>query len=104
MRRADRRIFVLGDPLDTEVPYKFQVPFVDRAKAAGHHAVAIAVEGLGSEHHDVVPATLPVAGACLNNVSDEKIARRAVELSHAQVRGQAQALAQAHGQGAAPVH
>jgi hypothetical protein len=96
--RRDRRIFVLGDPLDTEVPYKFQAPFVDRVKAAGHHAMAIAVEGLGAKHHDVVPATLPVAGVCLNNASDEIIARRAVELAHAQIRGQAQALAQAHGQ------
>jgi hypothetical protein len=47
---------------------------------------------------------LPIAGACLNNVSDEKIARRAVELSHAQIRGQAQASAQVHGQGAASAH
>jgi pimeloyl-ACP methyl ester carboxylesterase len=102
--RADRRIFVLGDPLDTDVLYKFQAPFVDRAKGAGHHALAIAVEGLGPDHHDVIPATLPVAGACLNNDSDERIVRRAVELSHAQIRGQAQALALANGRGAAPIH
>lgn len=74
-RRADRRIFVLGDPSDTEVPFKFQFPFIDRVKAAGHHGLTIEVEGLGFKHHDVVPETFPVAGACLNGVPDERIIR-----------------------------
>jgi pimeloyl-ACP methyl ester carboxylesterase len=75
VHRADRRIFVLGDPEDAEVPYKFQKPFVERVKAAGHHALAIEVGGLGADHHDAEPATVPAVGACLNGIDDESIVR-----------------------------
>jgi pimeloyl-ACP methyl ester carboxylesterase len=80
-RRVDRRIFVLGDPTDKNVLYRFQLPFVDRLMAAGHRAMAIEVEAQGAEHHDVSRFTYPVAGACLNGVADDAIV-------HAVVRGQ----------------
>jgi pimeloyl-ACP methyl ester carboxylesterase len=71
--RPDRRVFVLGDPTDTEVPYRFQIPFVDRFKAAGHRAMAIEVDAQGAQHHDVGRFTYPAAGACLNGVADDAI-------------------------------
>lgn len=76
--RADRRVFVLGNPDDSAVPYRFQYSFINRMKAAGHHAMAIEVDALGSEHHDVGRFTFPVAGACLDNVSDDAILRAVV--------------------------
>ena len=44
-----------------------------RLKAAGHAAKLIEVEGKGSQHHGVEQFSLPVAGACLNGVTDESI-------------------------------
>jgi pimeloyl-ACP methyl ester carboxylesterase len=78
---AERRIFVFGDPADTEVPFRFQTPFVDRLKLAGHHGMAVAVEGMGADHHNVSWFTLPAAGACLNKVPDAKIASRAMRVT-----------------------
>ena len=82
---AERRIFVFGDPADTEVPYKFQTPFIDRVKLAGHHGLAVAVEGTGADHHNVSWFTLPAAGACLNKVPDDKIASRAMRVTIASI-------------------
>jgi hypothetical protein len=79
--RSDRRIFALGDPADTTVPFKFQSPFIDRVRQAGHHGLAVEVEGLGTDHHDVAWLTLPVAGACLNGVPDDRIASRAARVT-----------------------
>jgi hypothetical protein len=79
--RADRRVLLLGDPADTTVPFRFQSPFIDRIREAGHHGLAIEVEGVGSDHHDVAWLTLPVAGACLNGVPDDKIATRAARMT-----------------------
>ena len=82
---AKRRIFVFGDPADTEVPFRFQTPFVDRLKLAGHHGLAVAVEGTGADHHNVSWFTLPAAGACLDKVPDEKIASRAMRVTIASI-------------------
>ena len=68
-----RRIFVLGDPADTRTPLPQQVQFADALKAAGHHAVAVEVKGDGDGHHGVSKWTLPVAGACLNSLTDDLI-------------------------------
>ena len=73
IRRADRRIFALGDPSDSIVAFKYQSQFVDGLKAAGHAAKLIEVEGQGPQHHGVEQFSLPVAGACLNGVADENI-------------------------------
>ena len=82
---AERRVFVFGDPADTEVPFRFQTPFVDRLKLAGHHGLALAVEGTGADHHNVSWFTLPAAGACLNKVPDAKIASRAMRVTVASI-------------------
>ena len=82
---AERRIFIFGDPADTEVPFRFQTPFVDRLKLAGHHGLAVAVEGTGADHHNVSWFTLPAAGACLDKVPDEKIASRAMRVTIASI-------------------
>jgi pimeloyl-ACP methyl ester carboxylesterase len=68
-----RRVFVLGDPTDTRTPLPQQFQFADAIKAAGHHAVAVEVKGDGDGHHGVSKWTLPVAGACLNNLTDDLI-------------------------------
>jgi pimeloyl-ACP methyl ester carboxylesterase len=72
-RKPARRIFVLGDPADTRTPLAQQIQFIDRIKAAGHNALAIEVDGEG--HHGVSKWSVPAAGACLNNLTDELIIR-----------------------------
>jgi len=74
-QREDRRIFALGDPRDSIVAFELQSQFVDDLNAAGHAAKLIEVEGKGPQHHDVELLALPVAGACLNGVTDESIIR-----------------------------
>ena len=59
--------------LDAIVAFKYQSQFVDGLKAAGHAAKLIEVEGEGAQHHGVEQFSLPVAGACLNGVTDESI-------------------------------
>ena len=68
-----RRIFVLGDPADTLTPLAQQIQFADSLRAAGHNVVAIQVDG--DEHHGVSKWTIPAAGACLNNLTDDLIIR-----------------------------
>jgi pimeloyl-ACP methyl ester carboxylesterase len=68
-----RRIFVLGDPADNLTPLAQQIQFAKSLKAAGHNAVAIEVDG--DEHHGVSKWTIPAAGACLNNLTDDLIIR-----------------------------
>ena len=68
-----RRVFVMGDPADTRTPFAQQFQFVQALKAAGHHAVAVEVDARSDDHHGVSKWTLPAAGACLNNLTDDLI-------------------------------
>jgi pimeloyl-ACP methyl ester carboxylesterase len=73
VRREDRRIFALADPADSVVPFKYQAQFVEDLKVAGHLAALIEVDGKGPKHHGVQGYALPVAGACLNEETDESL-------------------------------
>jgi pimeloyl-ACP methyl ester carboxylesterase len=68
-----RRVFVLGDPADTRTPLAQQVQFAQAMKAAGHHALAVEVDAKSDEHHGVSKWSLPAAGACINNLTDDLI-------------------------------
>lgn len=72
---ADRRILILGDRADTRTPFDQQLRFAEDIRAAGHHARVIPLLGSGENEHGATQFTLPAAGACLNKMPDEKIAR-----------------------------
>lgn len=87
-----RRIFILGDEADTRTPFDQQQRFATALSKNGHHARLIAISGGGELDHLATRFTIPTAGACLNRLSDEKIATANRNLSHkadaAEVRAQ----------------
>jgi hypothetical protein len=59
------RVFVLGDPKDTEVPWVSQTPLADRLRGLGAAVEVVAGEGTGPKRH-VLGASGQVLGAmCL---------------------------------------
>lgn len=69
-----RKVFVIGDPKDQAVPFKYQSPFADALRAAGHHAVTVKVNvAIDPLHHNTIFYTWPAAGACLNGANDKAI-------------------------------
>jgi len=70
-----RRIFVVGDAQDQKAAFPQQADFAASLKAAGHHAELLQVGAAAPDHHSTARYTLPTAGACLNRLPDDKIAR-----------------------------
>ena len=76
VRDARRRIFVLGDPGDTVVPFQLQRMFAERLEASGHAAVVIEIAAHGQNRHGSLHMTLPAAGKCALGAGDNRIVDR----------------------------
>ncbi len=72
-QQPGRRIFVLGDPIDTRTPFDLQRRFAGRLTAFGHHAVTVEVTARGNGMHNVAHLTLPVAAKCARGIGDADI-------------------------------
>jgi hypothetical protein len=69
-----RRVFIIGDPKDQTVPFKYQAPFGEALRAANHHAATVKVSTLiDPARHNTIFYSFPAAGACLNGASDKEI-------------------------------
>lgn len=73
VNNARRRIFVLGDPDDAQVPFDQQQRFAQSVAAAGHHARLVEISATGEKQHGATRHILSVAGVCANSRSDEQI-------------------------------
>lgn len=62
---ADRRIFIVGDPNDTNVPFSTQAAFYDALVAAGHDAVLIRANARGSSSHSLSREGQEIAADCV---------------------------------------
>lgn len=72
-QQSGRRIFVLGDPVDTRTPFDLQRRFAGRLQAFGHHAVTVEVTARGDATHNVAHLTLPAAAKCARGIADAEI-------------------------------
>lgn len=62
---ADRRIFIVGDPQDSNVPFQTQVEFHDALLAAGHDTTLIRADAHGSSNHALSREGQEIAADCL---------------------------------------
>ena len=69
----DLRIFIVGDRLDSNVPFVSQRLYYERAKAAGLHVRLIEGSASDKEHHGLSLTTRRIASWCAHGISDEQI-------------------------------
>ncbi|RTL65602.1 MAG: hypothetical protein EKK41_20025 [Hyphomicrobiales bacterium] len=83
----ERRLFVIGDPLDKRAAFQEQSEWANALIARGHHAKLLDATGSGPEHHGLSTVALYVAGMCASGKSDAEIAAF-VELQRTTPRAQ----------------
>lgn len=71
-----RRIFVVGDPRDSNVPFFTQEAYAEALRAAGHGVSLIRAEGSGKSHHGLALTGFKVLGWCVEGVPAEEIQAR----------------------------
>lgn len=76
-----RRIFIIGDPRDTNVPFETQVAFFNKLKEKGHQAWLIETQGSGPEYHNTERAGFHVAKLCADGVPGDEIVKSVGQLS-----------------------
>jgi len=74
-----RRIFVVGDPRDRNVPFETQVAYHARLQAAGHEATLIEASAGDRLHHNLEALGLVLAESCARKTPTQEILETAVE-------------------------
>jgi pimeloyl-ACP methyl ester carboxylesterase len=71
-----RRVFVIGDPRETNVPFATQKLYYDGLVARGHTATLIPLaRASDARHHDLVDFAETALGLCAGGASDDAIVR-----------------------------
>jgi pimeloyl-ACP methyl ester carboxylesterase len=73
-KSAQRRIFIIGDPTDSNTRFKFQRAFADKLKAAGHEVTLIEAQGRGPKHHGLAHMANRALGWCHAGYDSARIA------------------------------
>ena len=73
------RVFVLGDPQDTNVVWPSQTILAERLKQAGVPVEVIEAQGTGPELHGLPNSARNVAGWCARDVPTEEIMLRSAK-------------------------
>lgn len=73
------RVFVLGDPADTNVPWAVQTALADRLQSLGVKAEVLQAEAVGPERHVIVSSALLIGALCTLNQTTEQIQQRAAK-------------------------
>ena len=79
-RDEQRRIFVVGDPRDSNVPFQTQSAYYEAVKEAGHRAWLIQANGRGEEHHGLSIVGFKITRWCVEGMSSEDILKMAKAL------------------------
>ena len=69
-----RRIFIIGDPADSNTPFEFQQAFAEKLRKAGHEAIVVEAQGEGPDRHRLAHMATRTAGWCNAGLSSEEIA------------------------------
>jgi len=72
----DRRIFIVGDPLDQAVAFESQAAFQQHLVESGVPATLLQAKAVGPTHHDVANDAQRIAGWCKAGVSNAEIQAR----------------------------
>jgi pimeloyl-ACP methyl ester carboxylesterase len=72
-RDPSRRVFVLGDPADAQVPFDQQARFAQSLRAYGHHGELIEIRATDANRHGAMGYALNVAAFCANGKNDAGI-------------------------------
>ena len=70
-----RRIFIVGDPDDSNTPFSSQAGYYRRVKASGHAVELIRANGGGSENHSLAFEGFRIVEQCVRRVPTAEIKR-----------------------------
>lgn len=70
---SSRRIFLIGDLMDTNTPFDLQREFYQKIVSAGHKVNLVEANGAGPEHHALGVLGIRAAGWCNAGLPDELI-------------------------------
>ena len=73
----NRRIFIVADPRDTNVPFKTQKSYFERVKEHGHNVFLIKAQGGGRSHHSLEYAGFQITKWCIDGAPSAEILVRA---------------------------
>lgn len=73
-KSAQRRVFIVGDPGDSNTLFKYQQAFADKLKAAGTDVTVVEAEAIGPQRHGLVFMANRVLGWCNAGFDSERIA------------------------------
>ncbi len=68
-----RRIFLVGDPQDTNTAFRFQKAFAEKLAAAGHTVQLLEGQAVGPQRHGLAHMANRVVGWCNAGFDDERI-------------------------------
>ena len=74
---SDRRIFIVSDPRDTNVPFRSQEKYFDAVKERGHEVFLVKAAGRGRQFHGLAHVGFDIVKWCVNGLSSTKIVERA---------------------------
>lgn len=73
---ATRRVFVVSDPGDQQIPIAAQQAYAEALARAGVRVAAMTGTAVGATHHSLDGTGIRVAGWCLEGVAEEEIRAR----------------------------
>ncbi len=76
LRDPDRRIFIVGDPDDSNVPFPTQRAYYEKVKQAGHDAWLVKSFAYGSQRHRLGHVAREIVGYCAKGMPTEEILER----------------------------
>lgn len=68
------RIFIIGDPTDTNTAFQYQAAFAEKLRTAGHRVSLLEARASGPQHHGLSFMATRVLGWCNAGFDDERIA------------------------------
>lgn len=80
-RRDGLRVFVIGDPADTNVPFSTQRAYYEMLRRHGVDAHLVAAKGSGPDNHGLARTGQTVAEWCARKLGTDEIVKRAAGLS-----------------------
>jgi len=72
-RSESRRIFIIGDPQDSNTAFKYQAAFAEKLKTAGHDVTLSEGNALGAAHHSLTHMSNRTLGWCNAGIDSARI-------------------------------
>ncbi|MES2956514.1 MAG: hypothetical protein V4711_13740 [Pseudomonadota bacterium] len=79
LMNPELRVFVVGDPADTNVPWAVQTALADRLRTLGVKVEVLQAEAVGPERHVIVSSALLIGALCALKQTTEEIQQRAAK-------------------------